>query len=407
MEGEKVLYLKSDVSQNKNNVSFGAKPIPSAVVKKIERRLLTANSIDVYSHSSPDEDTINSAKVVYNWLKRMGKDVSLCFNAGETNGLLFKNSKKYKFKDDLSKKPDLNLLIDFNSTERVPKRFVDVLGAGKTKNIIGLDHHDVSEKTMFDPKSYIDSDAQSCSGVIFRFFEGLGVKLKKTDLESLYCGMLSDYRKSKLISIENSSNGSALQKLPKLYENEYSAEVLEKIETLLSSKSKAKILKHLDTFANLTQKEINFSNGLNDKVQITKNGKLAYVVIDPKSKEWKALGMDNTRTSDILANFRSMVIDSSEQNKNFSPELKNKLKDVEGAMVFYRSMDNKESSYKMSIHSKGDYAKRLIDYVKININPELIAGGHPDRAGGKVRNCDKKSVDKFINDFLIAAEKIN
>lgn len=392
------------ISNNKNNVSFGAKPIPKTVLKTFEQKLANVKTVDIYSHSSLDEDTINSTKVIYNWLKKLGKEVSICADTKETKGLFFKLSKHYKIKKDMTQKPDLSFLVDFNSLQRAPK---DYLGSLKSNlnNLIGLDHHDSVSDTVLKKNAYIDNKSHSCSGIVYRFFEGLNVKLKKADLESLYCGMLSDYKKSKLISISSSPDGLKLNKLPKLYENKNSTEVLEKLESKLDQKSKAKILKHLDVLSNLSPKEKIFRESLSSRVQVTKNGELAYLIIEPNDKQWRALGMDNTRTSDIIADFRSRLI-TPENDACFSPELKNKLKKVKGAIIFYRNSEKADSSYKMSIHSKDDYAKRLIDGVKANLNPDLIAGGHADRAGGKVNSCQKSDVDKFINDFLTAAENL-
>jgi nanoRNase/pAp phosphatase (c-di-AMP/oligoRNAs hydrolase) len=401
VEGVSILInIDNRLSNNKSRVSFGAKPIPQEVVKSFEQKFLSAKTISLYSHSSLDEDTINSSKVIYRWLKKLGKDVSLCFNENETGGLFFKKSKNYKIKTDLTEKSGLDFFVDFNSAERVPKHY---MGTFNPKTTIGFDHHTVTKTTILGRDGYIDDQSRSCSGIVYRFFEGIGVKLKKADLESLYCGMLSDYKKSKLISIRNTPDGHKLNKLQKLYEDTYSNEVLEKIESKLGPKSKEKILKHLDTLSGLTVKDKKFIKNIESKVQVTSNGELAYVAIDPADKGWKAVGMDNTKTSEMLSDLRSRLI-NPENDPSFSLELKNKLRDVKGAIVFYRAAETADSSYKMSIHAKDNYAERLINYIKNNLNPDLIAGGHPDRAGGKIRNCEKTNVDKFVNDFLVAAE---
>ena len=397
-----MINIADKISNNKN-VSFGAKHIPIRHLKAMERRILNAKTIDVYSHSSPDEDTINSSKVMYDWFKKLGKDVSLCFNAKETDGLLFKKSRHFKMKEDLTKTPDLAFFVDFNSTERISKRYINSF---KAKDIIGLDHHDITPTTMLDSTAYIDNKAHSCSGVVYRFFEGLKIKLKKADLESLYCGMLSDYKKSKLVSISNTADGHKLNKFPELYKDKYSNEVLSKIESQLSPKSKEKILKHLDTLSSLSVKEKGFLTKITSEIKVTKNGDLAYIVIEPGDKQWKSIGMDNTRTSEMLSDLRSRIVHNAQADPSFSPELKSKLANVKGAIFFYRASDTVDSSYKMSIHSKGDYAKRLIDTVRNDINPQLVAGGHPDRAGGKIRCYDKAEVDKFVNNFLLAAESM-
>ena len=69
-------------------------------------------------------------------------------------------------------------------------------------------------------------------------------------------------------------------------------------------------------------------------------------------------------------------------------------------IAFYR----KDDEYRMSIHSRSNSAIRLIDYVKENLNPDIIAGGHADRAGGKIDSVSKKDTMKFVNDFIKASE---
>ena len=400
-----MINIADKISNNKN-VSFGAKPIPIRHLKAMERSVLKAKTIDVYSHYSLDDDTLNSSKVLCRWMKKLGKDVSMCLDKTELGGLFFRKSKNIKIKEDYSKKTDLSFLVDFNSKERVPKAYVNTLDAENNKNMIGLDHHDITKSTILKKEGYIDSKAHSCSGVIYRFFEGLKVKLGKQDLESLYCGMLSDYKKSKLISIKNTPEGSVLIKNTSLYKDKYSNEVLEKIESQLNQKSKDKILKHLDTLSTLKPREKHFINKITSEIKVTKNGDLAYIVIEPGNKEWNAIGMDNNRTSEMLSDLRSRIIGDVQNDVAFSPLVKEKLKNVKGAIVFYRNSDVPDSSYKMSIHSKGDYAKRLIDCIKKDINPDLTAGGHPDRAGGRIKCCTQPEVDKFVNDFLLAAESL-
>lgn len=393
-------YDNYQISNNKT--SFTARLIPPKEVAKILREVKIAHKVDIYVHSAPDEDTINSAQVVYKWLKKKGKDVSICTNPKDLKGLFFKRAKNYKINSN-PKSTDLAVILDFNSVTRISKDFAKKLF--KSKKIIGLDHHNIVDDSL-NRHLYVDGSASSCSGIVYRFFEGIGRKLKKTDLENLYCGMLDDYKKSKLIEIKTTKSGIKITKTPVFFKDENSKEVFERVERQLGSKRKNKVHTHFNILNNLTVKEKAFRENNFSKVEVTPNGKLAYLIINPHDKEWASLGMDNKRTSEIIGELRSKLISNSAQDKSIPAELRNKLKNVEGAIIFYRTSSSPKSEYRMSITSKGDYAQRLINYVRNNINPNLVAGGHPNRSGGRIPTFKKEDVRDFISNFLTAAERL-
>lgn len=368
----------NSVNNRPNGISFGAKPILFQVAKSFETKLLDKNikNIDIYCHASPDEDTVNSMKVFAHWLKKYKKNISVCIKPEDTKNLFFIPS-KYKIKKS-SKNPDMALVVDFNGKERIPEQFKNML----PENIVGFDHHQDMQYPL-NGTFYKDPSAKSCSSIIYRFFESLGKKLSTNDLKSLYCGMISDFEKSKLIALKDSK----LIKLPELDVDKNSKEVLEKIESQLSSKDKDQIYKHLDIISNLTKKEKALQKRLQSDIKYTPNGKFAYVVIPPQDKQWKNLGMDTPRTSAILKNLRIETL--------------NNTPSIQGVMVFYSAND----CYKMSIHSRKDYAQKLRYYIMQNLNPNLIAGGHANRAGGHT-SLKKTDIHKFIADFLTAAEKV-
>lgn len=369
----------NSVNSRPNEISFGAKPMPLQTAKSFEMKLLdkSIKNIDIYCHSSPDEDTIQSMKVFAHWLRKYKKKISVCIKPEDTKNLFFIPS-KYKIKKS-SKKPDIALVVDFNGKERIPEQFKKALPG----NIVGFDHH----QDMQDPLGgvfYKDTSAKSCCSIIYRFFESLGKKLNKNDLKSLYCGMLSDFEKSKLVMLKDSK----LIKLPELDVDKNSREILEKIESQLSSKDKEQIHRHLDIISNLTKKEKALQKRLQSEIKYTPNGKFAYVVIPLQDKQWESLGMDTPRTSAIIKDLRIATLDNTPS--------------IQGVMAFYSAKD----CYKISIHSRNSYAQKLINYITNNITPNLQAGGHPDRTGGRIYSKNKNDIDNFISNFLTAAEKV-
>ncbi len=393
-----IISLKNTQHKNKNlsyNASFRAAPMPVKTAKMFNSIMLNPNvkTADIFCHASPDEDTVNAAKVINNYLKKSGIKTSFCVYGPKLKGL-FLGHGKFNIKKD-QKPSDLTIILDFISESKISKSFVNIYN--ESKNIIGFDHH---QKTHDKLKGlfYNDDSAYSCCGIIYRFFESLGEKLSKSDLKSLYCGVLSDYQKSKLITFDNFK----LVKLPALNTDKNSKEVLEKIESQLSEKQRNKIYTHLDVLSKLTPEEKSFKENLYSKVKVTPNAKLAYVIIDPDDKEWISLGMKNTKTSPILRNLRLKLLNGVQNDNIFTPEQKEQFKNLKGAIVFYRA----GNVYQMSLHTKNQYATDLIEYIKKNLNPDLVAGGHPDRAGGRIFSLDKNEINTFINNFLIAAEKL-
>lgn len=385
------------------NTSFKAKPIPQEIAQAFKKGLLdkSVKTVDIYCHTSPDEDTINCAKVLYKWLKKAGKKVSMCFNRDEVTGLninpLFYNIKP----KNSSVIPDKALCLDFNGYERIPHNYGKSFLLNGLQNVFCLDHHSKAATYLNSKNMYVDDSAYSCSGVVYRFFEAIGEKLSKKDTKNLYCGMLSDYRKSKLIKFKQNESGAYSFRKPLLFEDKNSVEVLDKIENSLSNREKSKICKHLDVMSTLTKKEKEFvKNTVNEISTNSKN--LAYIYIDPKDKQWSDMGMGTRRNRDILKDLRLRLLNGLKDDELFTDNQKKRFENLKAVVVFYRVSNSPDSAYKMSIHSKDGYAEQLTRYIRENINASLIAGGHPDRQGGIISSLETDDVLKFVDNFLKA-----
>lgn len=399
---------QSDGTQGK--ASFKARPMPKNVAVGMKNALLdkSVKTIDLYCHNSPDEDTVNSMKVLYNWLKKMGKKVSACLNTEDAKGLYFNRLFYHLRPKDDRYIPDRAVCLDFNGTERLPSGYAFYFDQNPKENILAFDHHTKANTYIHGKRMYIDDTASSCCGVIARFFEALGENISKKDAKSLYCGMLSDYRGSKLISIKKGEdNKYQLIKKPELYKDKNALEILEKVEKLVSDKDKNKIYKHLDILSKLTQKEKEYMKQLVSYITLSTQNGLAYIFIPPDDQTWTSLRMDNRKTSAMLKDIRTRVMGDIENDDMFTPQQKEKLKNVKAIAIFYRSNPSENSSYQMSIHSKGGYSKKLIDYVRENFDNNLIAGGHQDRAGGKLNSINFNDTIKFVNNFLEADKQLS
>ena len=383
------------------NLSFRAKPIPKDVINKTTRNLLAkrVKDVDIYCHSSADEDTVNSAKVFGNWLIENGKSVNFCVPRNEVKDLYF-DTRKYNLKK--SEIPaDRAVVVDFNAQERLSDSFKNLFAQNKPENIIGYDHHTKGEAPL-NGNFYVDDSAKSCCGVLTRFFEGLDRKLNKSDTKSLYCGMVSDYKKSGLLKITKENNAYNVQKTEKLLNDKNSLEVFNKLDKQLSLEEKNNIYKHLDPLSRLTQNEKLLRKRLFRDIKVTPNGKMAYIVIPPKDKLWQKVGMDTPATSEILKDLRVRVSENPSNVDFLSSGQKKDMKNVDTVIAFYRKSGSFDE-YRMSIHSKSNSALKLIDNAKIS-NSQITAGGHPDRAGGKIDSIAENDVRNFVNALVKASD---
>jgi nanoRNase/pAp phosphatase (c-di-AMP/oligoRNAs hydrolase) len=390
--------------ENNKKISFKSKYMPEKVAREFQQVLLdkTVRSVDLYIHSSPDDDAINSAMVVYHWLKKVGKQVSLCLNPEETKGLIF-NPNKYNIKYNQSP-ADIAFITDCNSIKRIPTRFIESFKSQSEKSIIGIDHHKPEAVTRGD--LYIDTTSRSCCEIIYMFMQRIGEKLSKDDLRNLYRGILSDYKKSNYIKITPSPQGALMKKLPELEKDTNAKKILTEIEANLSDSDKKKVYKYLNILSNLNSKEKIFRKWLSSQVKVTNSGELAYVIINPHEKLWASVGMDNARSSAILGELRSSLLHNAKKDTLFSVEQKKQFQNLQGAIIFYRTSKEPNSPYQISLTSKNGYAEKLITHIKTNLNPNLTAGGHANRAGGKIESLNESKINKFINYFLQAADKV-
>jgi hypothetical protein len=223
--------------------------------------------------------------------------------------------------------------------------------------------------------------------------------------------MLNDISKSNCIKLFRVNGKDIVVRTNEIKKFPQTKELLDKIESQLSPDKRDKIISHLNIMANLTPEEADFHKKLVSKmVQFTKNGKLAYIIIEPENQEWKKLGQDNIITSTILSNVRKRLLENSPNDKLIPDNLRKKLSKVKGVIIFYRGEEKDTLSdeiYRMSIHSKNKYAKKLIKFIKNNLDSKIVAGGHSNRAGGRIFSIKPDDCNAFISKFLFAAENLN
>jgi len=375
------------------NVSFKANVMPKNQAQHIDNILHSGKSVDIFCHSISDEDTFNSATAFYNYLKQEGINARIIASGGKSN--YDYDTSKYNIiqaKDinDNTKKADIALCVDFSSKDRLNSNVYKHLQKYDTSKIVGIDHHDDKNKLHPDfnqvtkiyeknqvpaleaKNYYIDSSAKSNCGIIYRFFEALGKTPNKEITRALYTGFFDDTAKSKCELDENSK------------------EVKAKLSSALNILDFGKIQKHFIEKTMLTKEEKAFAKNLKNRVQYSKNGKMAFIEIKNDDEEWNNLGRNTEKTTIILGKFRKKLLD---KNKN-----------LESVAVFYPCEDG--ITYKMSITSNKDYAMKIVDYAKEYYSKDIIAGGHPERCGGSIVTSNPIEQHKWVNYFINSSNQI-
>ena len=375
------------------NVSFKANVMPKNQAQHIDNILHSGKSVDIFCHSISDEDTFNSATAFYNYLKQEGINARIIASGGKTN--FGYDTSKYNIiqANDINentKKADVALCVDFSSKDRLNTNVYKHLQKYDTSKIVGIDHHDdknklhpnfnqitkVYEKNQvpeLEAKNYyIDSSAKSNCGIIYRFFEALGKKPDKEISKALYTGFYDDTAKSKGELDKNSK------------------EVKAKLSSALNLFDIAKIKKHFIEKTMLTKDEKAFAENLQNRIQYSQNGKMAFIEIKNDDEEWNNIGRNTEKASIILGKFRKETLD---KNKN-----------LDSVAVFYPCSDGE--TYKMSITSNNDYAMKIVNYAKEHYSNDIIAGGHPERCGGTVVTSNPIEQHNWVSYFVKSADKI-
>lgn len=383
------------INFNKQNfgLNFKANIMPKNQAKHIDNVLRSGKSVDIFCHTISDEDSFNSATTFYNYLQKEGIKPRIIVSGGETNYRY--DTEKYnilqaKDVNEQTQKSDTALCVDFSSPERLNPNVLNHLYKYTANSVVGLDHHDdanihpsynyITESydknntPQLEAKNYyIDSSAKSNSSVVYRFFEALGKKLDKDSAKSLLIGLRDDTGKN-ICALDTNT-----------------LEIKNKLTSKLSKEDLKEIDKYFDDKIALNDDEIAFKNSLNERTKYSSNGKFAYLVISEGDKQWEDLGKNTEKTTSILRNYQKDILAN---NKN-----------IEAVGVFYPCNDN--NTYKMSLTSNKNYAKKIVDFAKENYNRNLMAGGHPDRCGGTIYTNNPEVQENWINTFVNAADCIS
>lgn len=311
-------------------------------VKEMFNIIETSNDICIVGHKAPDGDCIGSVMALYEFLKPMGKKLTVCidgsipynYKAFVNENLLCKEYDGSKF--------DLVIILDCSDGERLGK-FSELLN--NTKKSICIDHHKTNLR--FADVNIIDADISSTGELLYDIIISQGKEINKQIAEYIYIAILTDTGK---FSYSNTS-GDTHKKASALIEKGVDVSLIDNI--IYNSKPSNVVKAFIDCVSSIELL-------LNNKIGIAKITK-------------KNLLDNQVEMGDIDG-----VV-----------EFIREIKEVEVSCVL-KEYDN---NTKVSLRSKGD-----IDVSKISL---LFGGGGHKKAAGFEIDDTVENTKKLLMDELI------
>ncbi len=160
--------------------------------RNIDGLIDKAKVILVAGHEMPDGDCMGSSLALASILKRSGKSVTVFKEDRYPFNYMFLEGSQDNTDALPENDPDLFIILDSGSPERVGPRLFERMQASKAPKVL-FDHHVQSDdkKTWYDA-AYVDESACATSAIIYRWAKDRGIKLEKNEAEAIYAGIISD-----------------------------------------------------------------------------------------------------------------------------------------------------------------------------------------------------------------------
>lgn len=156
-------------------------------MKKIIKLLKKSQKIALFSHISPDPDTIGSTMALFYVLKAMKKDVYLFCDDEHIDKFSFLDADKLYNMANLSENFDAFIAVDISSLDRVGEKFAEIFDG--FKNTIKIDHHkagdDFAKINLMKPYS-------ACAILIYEIITKLKIKINPQIATLLYFAICGD-----------------------------------------------------------------------------------------------------------------------------------------------------------------------------------------------------------------------
>ena len=162
------------------------------LVDKVISKILRSEKVLLTVHESPDGDTLASASVVYQVLKRLGKEVAIVCKDPVPKPFLFLPEMDKIQNDMLFGDYELILVIDCGDSRRTgfDRRLKDFVR--NKKSLINIDHHPKNDLHKIANINYVDQTASSTAEIIWELVERMQVDIDKNIATALFAGLYTD-----------------------------------------------------------------------------------------------------------------------------------------------------------------------------------------------------------------------
>jgi len=324
-------------------------------MKDIKDLLFEKSKILITTHVNPDGDAIGSSLGLYNFLIKLGHEVSVVVPNDYPDYLKWMKSDKkiINFSDNTDKIQELIndiqiiFCLDFNNLSRI-NELGKLIEKSNAKKVL-IDHH-LNPDNFYDFK-YHDVNASATAELVYDLISYIDEELIDKDIsDCIYTGILTDTG-----SFRFSSTTSKVHRIiAKLLDEGVKSEQIGKKIYESNSFDKIKLLGY----------------SLSEKLEIICNGKAAYIVL--------------TRKDLLSHNFR----------KGDTEGIVNYALSILGVNMAVMIIETKDR-IKFSFRSSGNFS------VNKFANNHFNGGGHKNAAGGSIE--DKLSVALKI--FLKSVSK--
>jgi phosphoesterase RecJ-like protein len=165
--------------------------MPQRIAKLIHNHITERNRFLVVTHQNPDGDAIGSVSAMTQWLKSIGKDITIfCVTSIPQNLMFLTHADEISHSHDVWKQPyDAIILLDSGDLTYAGVHELIPLHQPETP-IINIDHHQSNQN--YGLLNFVFHHASSATEVLYYFFEFNDIEITVPIATSLFTGLVTD-----------------------------------------------------------------------------------------------------------------------------------------------------------------------------------------------------------------------
>lgn len=329
-------------------------------MRELKNLLSSKQNVVITTHVNPDGDAIGSSVALFNFLIKMGHNVSVIVPNDypdflkwmKNDELIINYSNSKNESQEKIKNASLIFCLDFNNLNRI-NDLGDYISESNAKKVL-IDHH-LDPSDFYDYKIH-DVKASATAELVYNFLIELDSNAVDKDIsEALYTGILTD-------------TGS--------FKFSMSPKVHKIVSDLMSRGVDIGFINNKIYDSNSLDKLKLIGYALSEKLEVISNGNAAYIVLSRKDlkdhnfKKGDTEGLVNYALSIINVNMAVLIIETKER-------------------------------IKFSFRSIGQFS--VNEFAKEYFN----GGGHKNAAGGSLEDKLSVALEKFLKDISKYSKDLN